>query len=172
MRKSITYIVLWTLLFTLLGIAAPHPGAKSSDLKTVKVQAVASDDMEALQLLKSRSIHRAAVKRYREHQVHLEQLRASRAKERVAQAKPTNSVWDRIAGCESNGNWQDTTGFYEGGLQFDPRTWDAEKLSGYPDHAYQATREQQIAIAEKVLAKSSWKQQWPACSLMLGLRKE
>lgn len=80
-----------------------------------------------------------------------------------------SSVWDRLAQCEASGNWASTVGFYEGGLQFHPQTWDAYKPSGYPDHAYQATREQQIAVAERVLADQGWGA-WPACSSELGLR--
>ena len=141
--------------------------------KTFTPKAISDSDMEMLLALDGTITHRASIKRWREHQVHLAKLRANRNKVRVAEsapAVPTNSVWDEVAGCESSGNWQDTAGFYEGGLQFDPRTWDDNKFPGYPDHAYEATREQQIAVAEKVLADSTWAQQWPACSLKLGLR--
>lgn len=80
------------------------------------------------------------------------------------------SVWDQLAQCESSGNWADTDGLYEGGLQFLQSTWLSMGGGKYARHAYDATREQQIEIAEKTLAASSWKQQWPACSLKLGLR--
>lgn len=77
------------------------------------------------------------------------------------------SVWDRLAECESGGNWGISTGngFY-GGLQFDAGTWTAYGGSGY---AHQASREQQIAVAERVLAAQGWSA-WPACSARLGLR--
>lgn len=80
-----------------------------------------------------------------------------------------NTVWDRLAECESGGNWQSTVGLYEGGLQFHPQTWDAYKPAGYPAAAYQASREQQILVAERVLASQGWGA-WPACSAKLGLR--
>lgn len=87
----------------------------------------------------------------------------------TAKVTQVNSVWDRLAQCESSGNWQSTVGFYEGGLQFHPQTWDAYKPAGYPAAAYQATREQQILVAERVLAAQGWGA-WPACSSKLGLR--
>jgi resuscitation-promoting factor RpfA len=83
-----------------------------------------------------------------------------------ANAAPA-SVWDRLAQCESTGNWQINTGngFY-GGLQFTMSTWRGFGGQGMPSHA---TREQQIAVAERVLAGQGWKA-WPACSTKLGLR--
>ena len=79
-------------------------------------------------------------------------------------------VWDRLAQCESGGNWSynGPSGF-DGGLQFHPGTWSAYRLPGYPAYAYQATREMQIRVAERVLASQGWGA-WPACSAMLGLR--
>lgn len=84
----------------------------------------------------------------------------------TANAAPA-SVWDRLAQCESTGNWQINTGngFY-GGLQFTMSTWRGFGGQGMPSHA---TREQQIAVAERVLAGQGWKA-WPACSSKLGLR--
>lgn len=79
------------------------------------------------------------------------------------------TVWDRLARCESSGNWASSVGLYEGGLQFHPSTWDRSKPAGYPDAAYQASREQQIAVAERVLARQGWGA-WPACASELGLR--
>lgn len=79
------------------------------------------------------------------------------------------SIWDRLAQCEAGGNWASTVGLYEGGLQFHPGTWDAYKYRGYPAAAYQASREQQIAVAERVLDAQGWGA-WPACSRKLGLR--
>jgi hypothetical protein len=89
--------------------------------------------------------------------------------------QPTTSVWDTLAECESHGEWDYGphsgwgNGLFEGGLQFEPSTWDAYKDPGMPEAAYQATREQQIVVAERVLAEQGW-EAWPACSLKLGLR--
>ena len=79
------------------------------------------------------------------------------------------TIWDQIAQCESGGNWASTVGYYEGGLQFAPSTWDAYKPAGYPNHAYQATRDQQILVGERVLAAQGWGA-WPVCSRKVGVR--
>lgn len=72
--------------------------------------------------------------------------------------------WDTLAQCESSGNWSANTGngFY-GGLQFTPSTWDAYGGSQYAGSAHNATREQQIAVAEQVLAAQG-SGAWPGCS--------
>ncbi|MEU6118282.1 transglycosylase family protein [Streptomyces sp. NPDC047117] len=73
-------------------------------------------------------------------------------------------VWDRIAACESGGNWQINTGngFY-GGLQFTASTWRAFGGHKYAPSAHQAGRAQQIAVASKVQAVQGWGA-WPVCS--------
>jgi len=63
------------------------------------------------------------------------------------------AMWDRIAECESGGNWSTNTGNgYYGGLQFDLQTWTGNGGGQYAPRADQASREQQIAIANKVYA--------------------
>ena len=86
-----------------------------------------------------------------------------------AAAAAPDSDWDRLAQCEAGGNWSINTGNgYHGGLQFSPSTWAAYGGTQYAPYAYQATREQQIAVAEKTLAGQGWGA-WPACSARLGL---
>lgn len=75
--------------------------------------------------------------------------------------------WDELAACESGGNWQSTAGHYEGGIQFDPHTWDAYGGARYAPSADRATREQQIAIGRKVLAAQGYGA-WPGCSASTG----
>ncbi len=84
-----------------------------------------------------------------------------------APAVASGSVWDRLANCESGGNWHINTGngFY-GGLQFTLSTWRAYGGSGLPSNN---SRERQIAVAKKLQAAAGWGQ-WPACSSKLGLR--
>lgn len=80
------------------------------------------------------------------------------------------SVWDRLAQCESGGNWSINTGNgYQGGLQFSASTWAGYGGTRYAASADQASREQQIAIAEKVRAGQGWGA-WPACTSKLGIR--
>ena len=69
--------------------------------------------------------------------------------------------WDAVAQCESGGNWH-INSTYDGGLQFHPDTWLAYGGGRYARYAYQASREQQIAIAEKVLAGQG-PGAWPKC---------
>lgn len=84
-------------------------------------------------------------------------------------AAAPDSDWDRLAQCESGGNWAINTGNgYHGGLQFSPSTWNAYGGQQYAAFASQASREQQIAVAEKVLAGQGWGA-WPSCSAKLGL---
>lgn len=94
--------------------------------------------------------------------------RASRPQVVAAVATPANgSVWDQLAQCEAGGNWQTNTGNgYYGGLQFTQGTWTAHGGTGSPANA---SREQQIAVAERVKASQGWGA-WPACSAKLGLR--
>jgi len=106
--------------------------------------------------------------------------------------RPARNVWDRLAECES-GNWINGgasfeqgsarwywakpgtevppwgTRIHHGGLQFHPDTWTWLKPDGYPQYAYDATREQQIVVAERVLEAQGWRA-WPVCSRKLGLR--
>jgi len=64
-------------------------------------------------------------------------------------------MWDRIAQCESGGNWQINTGNgYYGGLQFLTSTWLANGGGQYASRADLASREQQIAVAEVLRSKS------------------
>ena len=84
-------------------------------------------------------------------------------------AAADGATWDRLAQCESGGNWRINTGNgYYGGLQFSASTWRAFGGGAYAPRADQATRAQQIAIAEKTLATQGWGA-WPACSRKLGL---
>lgn len=86
----------------------------------------------------------------------------------TAPASSTNgNVWDQLAKCESGGNWSINTGNgYSGGLQFAPGTW---RANGGQGSAHNASREEQIRVAENVKASQGWGA-WPACSAKLGLR--
>ncbi|MFD4603226.1 transglycosylase family protein [Streptomyces sp. NPDC058464] len=83
-------------------------------------------------------------------------------------AAADNGVWDRIAQCESGGNWHINTGNgYYGGLQFSASTWRAYGGSAYATTADQASREAQIAVATKVQHAQGWNA-WPVCSARAG----
>ncbi|MBI3341734.1 transglycosylase family protein [Candidatus Curtissbacteria bacterium] len=93
---------------------------------------------------------------------------------RSAPAMPTpmpintgdDAVWDKLAACESGGNWNTSTGNgYYGGIQFSQGSWNAVGGSGSPS---QATREEQIQRGKILLAHGGWGN-WPTCSRSLGL---
>lgn len=83
----------------------------------------------------------------------------------VATASADTVNWDAIAQCESGGNWSTDTGngFY-GGLQFKQSTWNSHGGVGSPANA---SREQQIAVAERVLATQGIGA-WPRCGAQGG----
>lgn len=92
---------------------------------------------------------------------------AAPAQQAAPVASQGGSVWDSLAQCESGGNWGINTGNgFSGGLQFAPSTWSA--YGGQGD-ASNASREEQIAVAERVQAAQGWGA-WPACSASLGLQ--
>ncbi|WP_372343832.1 transglycosylase family protein [Streptomyces sp. KL116D] len=80
----------------------------------------------------------------------------------------STSEWDQVAQCESGGNWSINTGNgYYGGLQFSASTWAAYGGTAYASTANQASKAQQISVAEKVLA-SQGKGAWPSCGVGLS----
>ncbi|MFF8962750.1 transglycosylase family protein [Streptomyces globisporus] len=83
----------------------------------------------------------------------------------------SGEVWEKVAACESSGNWAVNTGNgYYGGLQFSGSTWAAFGGTQYAPRADLATREQQIAIAERVL-DGQGPGAWPTCSVRAGLTR-
>ena len=80
----------------------------------------------------------------------------------------TDEQWDNVAQCESGGNWHINTGNgYYGGLQFTQGTWANYGGGSYASRADLATREEQIAVANKVLQSQGWGA-WPVCSRYAG----
>lgn len=90
-------------------------------------------------------------------------------------------AWDRLADCESGdwdrhghpitgtARWGDARAPYEGGLHFLPSTWLGYGGAVYAEHAYDASRAEQIAIARRVLADQG-PSAWPVCSRKIGAR--
>jgi len=89
----------------------------------------------------------------------------------AAPAQAATSIWDKVATCESTNNWSINTGngFY-GGLQFTISTWNGFGGQEFADRADHATREEQITVAQRVLAVQG-PGAWPACSKYAGLTK-
>ena len=88
----------------------------------------------------------------------------------AAPAAADGSVWDRLAACETGGRWAtNSVPGYSGGLGFANSSWASFGGTAYAPQAWQASREAQIAVAERILASQGWRA-WPACSAKLGLR--
>jgi hypothetical protein len=80
----------------------------------------------------------------------------------------TDAQWDRVAQCESGGNWHDNTGNgYYGGLQFSAQTWSSFDTDHYAARADLASRSEQIDVANRVLRREGWGA-WPVCSRYAG----
>lgn len=130
-----------------------HPGEK--------VRIPSNDEELAERPLPSAPVKQVATKK--------SQPKTSTRKQAVAAPASTvdGSVWDRLAACESGGNWAINTGNgYYGGVQFSAATWRSVGGSGLP---HQNSKEEQINRAQILQARSGWGQ-WPACSAKLGLR--
>lgn len=81
----------------------------------------------------------------------------------AAPASADSVDWDSVAVCESGGNWSINTGNgYYGGLQFASGTWSGHGGGEFASSAHLATREQQIAVAERVL-RTQGIGAWPVC---------
>ena len=81
----------------------------------------------------------------------------------------SGSVWDDLARCESGGNWAINSGNgYYGGLQFSHGTWHNYGGGEFADYPHEATREEQIIVAERLRAARGYAP-WPACRAKLGL---
>ncbi|WP_168582321.1 transglycosylase family protein [Gephyromycinifex aptenodytis] len=83
----------------------------------------------------------------------------------------SSNVWDRVAACESGGNWGIATGNgYYGGLQFSASSWRAAGGTRYASLPHRASRAQQIAAAQNLL-RMQGPGAWPVCSRKAGLNR-
>ncbi|GAA4867177.1 transglycosylase family protein [Serinicoccus chungangensis] len=84
-------------------------------------------------------------------------------------AADDHNVWDRVAACESSGNWSINSGngFY-GGLQFWHPTWKGFGGQEFAGYAHQASKAEQITVAQRVL-RVQGPGAWPVCSVRAGL---
>ena len=93
----------------------------------------------------------------------LEQAAAQQAVQQVSR----DSIWDRIAACETQGNWSMRGPSFSGGVGFANSTWSSFGGTEFAANAGDATREQQIIVAERVRARvgmGAW-----GCAKRLGL---
>jgi LysM repeat protein len=89
----------------------------------------------------------------------------------ASESKAAGSIWDAVAQCETGQNWAtNSVPGYSGGLGFANRYWAAFGGTQYSALPYQATREQQIAVAQRILATNG-PTAWPVCGPRAGLTK-
>ncbi|MFJ3337623.1 transglycosylase family protein [Streptomyces sp. NPDC086766] len=82
------------------------------------------------------------------------------------------TTWDKVAECESGGSWSaDNGNGYYGGLQLTQDDWEKYGGLSFAPSADQASRSQQISVAEKILADRG-PGAWPTCGLLSGLTKD
>jgi hypothetical protein len=169
---------------------------KAAEIEILAIERAEQERLEAERRAAEEAAQRAEEERQAaaEAERQREQEEAAQAQQAAPPPAPAvgDTVWDRLAECES-GNWINGgtsfergsarwywarpgtqvppwgTTIHHGGLQFHPGTWTAYRLDGYPQFAYDATREQQIAVGERVLAAQGWGA-WPTCARKLGLR--
>jgi hypothetical protein len=72
-------------------------------------------------------------------------------------------LWDLIAACESSGRWSLNVGTYDGGFQFLPSTWRSWGGTDFAPYAWQATRAEQITVANRSGRTDPWLKPWPVC---------
>ncbi|MEV5184471.1 transglycosylase family protein [Streptomyces werraensis] len=81
-------------------------------------------------------------------------------------------TWDRVAECESGGSWSQNTGNgYYGGLQLTQDDWENYGGLEFAPSADEASRNQQITVAERILADQGVGK-WRACGLLTGLNQD
>jgi len=89
----------------------------------------------------------------------------------ASEAKAAGSIWDAVAQCETGQNWAtNSVPGYSGGLGFANRYWAAFGGTEFSQLPYQATREQQIVVAQRILAVNG-PSAWPVCGPRAGLTK-
>jgi hypothetical protein len=84
----------------------------------------------------------------------------------------SGTTWDQVATCESGGSWSENSGNgYYGGLQISQANWEKYGGLAYASFPDQASRSQQIAVAEEMLDDQGIKA-WPTCGLIAGLDED
>lgn len=89
----------------------------------------------------------------------------------AAAAEPApDPVWERLAECESGGDWSINSGNgYYGGLQFDQRTWSAHGGTEHAALPHEAAPQQQVAVGEQLRDERGGFGAWPSCARQLDL---
>lgn len=167
-----------------IGIAATAESTGQSGAAAEEVQA-SEESINKVDIAKVEA-YLAAIDQQRQADAYfaelqrIEEEKAAAAKRAAARSQTTppnhdpgdGSRWDQLAQCEAGGNWARNSGNgFGGGLQFMHQssysTWLSFGGGEFAPHPWEATREQQIVVAERVLASSGWNA-WPGCSRKFG----
>jgi hypothetical protein len=174
MRIKLYSLVLFGILLCGCGIASASQPADAPVTTTTII--ITAPDVASAEAAIAESVgqHIAAVE---EQQRRETEAAAVAAQTQTRSSSPNydpgdGSRWDQLAQCECGGNWGCNTGNgFGGGLQFMHQrsysTWLSYGGGEFAPHPWEASREQQIVIAERVLAGSGWKA-WPGCSRKFG----
>lgn len=170
MRIKLYSLVLLSILLSGCGIASASEKADAPTTPTTIT--VTTPDVVSAEAAVAEHVgaHITAVQQQQQAE---QQAAAAAAKARTAVAPNYDpgdgSRWDQLAICESGGNWAypPVAGGFSGGIMFHIGTWRSNGGLEFAPDAYLATREQQIIVAERVLAGSGWRA-WPGCSRKYG----
>lgn len=175
MRIKLYSLVLLSILLSGCGVAAASEQVDAPTTTTTIT--VTTPDVASAEAAIAESIgqHIAAVEEQQRRETEAAATAAAQTQTLSASANydpGDGSRWDRLAQCEAGGNWATNTGNgFGGGLQFMHQrsysTWLSYGGGEFAPHPWEASREQQIVIAERVLAGSGWKA-WPGCSRKFG----
>lgn len=179
-NKLLLFIIITTIVFAGTSVAIALPLSKanvesdaSSPVTTVTATTLAytTPDVAAAEAAIAESMNKYIVGVQKQKAEEEAAVAAADAARRPA-LTADESRWDQLAQCETGGNWAANTGNgHGGGLQFAHQsswsTWLSYGGSEFAPHPWEASREQQIVVAERVLAGSGWRA-WPGCSRRWG----
>jgi hypothetical protein len=179
-NKSI-YIVSFAVMFIVSSFFMVFGATKNAEAPKVSAQSLNQNVTDSTTVSYDVNAIVAAeiekIVKYVEETERQKQEAAVQASAQAPRIKPNfdpgdGSRWDQLAQCESGGNWATNTGNgFGGGLQFMHQssysTWLSFGGGEFAPHPWEASREQQIVVAEKVLASSGWRA-WPGCSRKFG----
>jgi hypothetical protein len=144
------------------GVESIEVGALTAPIPEETVALADEVGVDAVQLQGAVTTTRSTPRTYLEHEGLLKP--PPRAVASAGPVRASTALWDRLAACESSGNWSavSRSGVYRGGLQFDQPTWSDFGGLAYASSAHLASKAQQIAVAERLRAARGM-QPWPVC---------
>lgn len=170
---AVIFIVssLWFVFGTSKTAGSPQASAEQVNYE-ITMSSAASYDVDAIIAAEIEKVVKYVEETERQKQEASAQARVQTSRSEPNYDPGDGSRWDQLAQCECGGNWGCNTGNgFGGGLQFMHQrsysTWLSFGGGEFAPHPWEASREQQIIIAERVLASSGWNA-WPGCSRKFG----